>query len=276
MPPRGMALTGRGTGGEYRRPVPAPPALDVLRSAPDRTGVITDFDGTLSPIVLDPAAAMPLPEVPHVLAALGRTYGRVAVVSGRPAAFLLDRLGPLAGVRMVGLYGLEWAEGATVVEHTDAARWRDVITAVVGEADAAAPPGVTVEPKGLSVTLHVRSVPQLGDWALQWATLAAERHGLVIHPARKSVELRPPVPVDKGSVVEDLLTGLGAGCFMGDDIGDLPAFDALDRLAAGGLAAVRVAVRSAEAPPELLRRADVVLDGPIGALGLLEELASSE
>jgi trehalose 6-phosphate phosphatase len=246
----------------------------VLRAEPDKAGVITDFDGTLSPIVPDPAAARPLPGAPRVLARLGVRYGRVAVVSGRPAAFLLDRLGLLAGVRLVGLYGLEWAQGATVVEHPDAAGWRSVIAAAVREAEVAAPQGVTVEPKGLSVTLHVREVPQQGDWALQWAQAAAQRHGLAIHPARKSVELRPPVPVNKGSVVEELLGGMDAGCFIGDDLGDLPAFDALDRLSERGLAAVRVAVRSPEAPAELLRRADLVLDGPTGALGLLEDLTS--
>jgi trehalose 6-phosphate phosphatase len=253
--------------------VPAPPALDPLVAQPERAGVVTDFDGTLAPIVLDPAAARPLPQAADVLGRLAARYRRVAVVSGRPAAFLLDRLGALHGVRLVGLYGLEWAEGTTVVEHPDVGQWREVIAATVTDAEQAAPAGVTVEPKGLSVTLHVREVPLQGDWALQWAQLEAERRGLVLHPARKSVELRPPVPIDKGSVVEELLEGLHAGCFIGDDLGDLPAYDALDRLETRGLVAVRVAVRSSEAPPELLRRADVTLDGPDGVVALLAELA---
>lgn len=268
-----IPLTGRGTGGEYRRPVPVPPSLDPLVAHPEHAGVVTDFDGTLAPIVLDPSAARPLADASEVLGLLGARYARVAVVSGRPAAFLLDRLGPLEGVRLVGLYGLEWAEGTTVVEHPDVGRWRDTVAGAVAAAEKEAPAGVTVEPKGLSVTLHVREVPTQGDWALQWAKLESERSGLAIHPARKSVELRPPVPIDKGSVVEEVLEGLHAGCFIGDDLGDLPAFDALDRLESRGLVGVRVAVRSAEAPPELLRRADVTLDGPEGALALLRDLA---
>jgi trehalose 6-phosphate phosphatase len=250
-----------------------PPALDPLVAQPEGSGIVTDFDGTLAPIVLDPAAARPLPDAAKVLGRLAARYAKVGVVSGRPAAFLLDRLGPVAGLRLVGLYGLEWAEGTTVVEHPDAGRWRGVIADAVAAAEAAAPAGVTVEPKGLSVTLHVREIPLQGDWALQWAQLEAERRGLAIHPARKSVELRPPVPIDKGSVVEELLAGLHAGCFIGDDLGDLPAYDALDRLEARGTVAVRVAVRSSEAPPELLRRADVTLAGPEGVLALLAELA---
>ena len=37
---------------------------------------------------------------------------------------------------------------------------------------------------------------------------------------------------------------------------------------------VRIAVRSAEAPPELLERADVVVSGPAGLADLLGQLVS--
>jgi trehalose 6-phosphate phosphatase len=65
-----------------------------------------------------------------------------------------------------------------------------------------------------------------------------------------------------------------AVAFLGDDLGDLPAFDGLDRLATAGVTAVRVGVRTEEAPPELLQRADVVVEGPEGALAFLEALAA--
>ncbi len=89
-----------------------------------------------------------------------------------------------------------------------------------------------------------------------------------------SVELHPPVAVDKGTAVEALVAVpvIRAVCFLGDDVGDLPAYDALDRLAAVGVHALRVAVRSAEAPPALLERADVVVEGPAGAVAFLEDL----
>jgi trehalose 6-phosphate phosphatase len=56
---------------------------------------------------------------------------------------------------------------------------------------------------------------------------------------------------------------------VGDDRGDLPAFAAAAELGDGGL---RVAVRSDEAPPELLDVADLVLEGPPAVRGLLEQL----
>ena len=81
--------------------------LAPWRSAPGSAGVLTDFDGTLAPIVDDPEAARPLDGVAPVLARLGLRYRVVAVVSGRPVAYLLDRLGSPKGVTLVGLYGLE-------------------------------------------------------------------------------------------------------------------------------------------------------------------------
>ncbi len=246
-------------------------------ASPAATVVVTDFDGTLSPIVVDPAAARPLPGAPALLHGLAARYRRVAVVSGRPVAFLAERLGaaarPSSRLVLSGLYGLERWEAGRVVEAPEAAAWRPVVAGAVRAARAADLGGADVEDKGLALTLHVRAVPEAAPVAEQWARNEAARTGLVVHGARRSVELRPPLEVDKGRVVDDLVAGAGAACFLGDDAGDLPAFDALDRLAAqGGASTVRIAVRSSESPPELLARADVVVDGPGGALGLLHRL----
>jgi trehalose 6-phosphate phosphatase len=251
-------------------------SIAAIAADPARSAVVTDFDGTLAPIVRDPAAARPLPGAPEVLHALAGLYGKVAVVSGRPAGFLREHLGiggPGTGLQVFGLYGLEWLEGGEVVVHPDAVRWKPVVDEAATRAEQAAPEGVHVERKGFSVTLHVRASPDLAAWVKTWAEATAATTGLAVHPGRMSAELRPPVDVDKGTVVDALVDGAAAACFLGDDLGDLPAFDALDRLAArSGADVLRVAVRSEEAPPELLARADLVVDGPPGALALLEEL----
>ncbi|HET7487654.1 MAG TPA: trehalose-phosphatase [Acidimicrobiales bacterium] len=242
---------------------------------PGRAGIITDFDGTLAPIVEHPADARPLPAAVDLLHALAGRYGRVAVVSGRPAAFLAEHL-ELArrphGLCAVGLYGLETADGDEVRTDPRAVEWVPVVEAVAARAERDAPEGAIVERKGLSLTLHYRTAPQAAGWASAWAAAQAAATGLARHPARMSEELRPPVPVDKGTVVAGLAAGLGAVCFLGDDVGDLPAFAALDAAAAGGAVTLKVGVRSEEAPAELLDAADVVVNGPEGAVALLSEL----
>ena len=77
---------------------------------------------------------------------------------------------------------------------------------------------------------------------------------------------------DDGTAITALSDALSTICYIGDDHGDLAAFDALDAMDEAGHAGVRVAVRSDEADAELLRRADIVVDGPEGALALLSEI----
>jgi trehalose 6-phosphate phosphatase len=252
--------------------------LRSVRHDPATVAVLTDFDGTLSPIVDDPAQAGPLPGTVETLHALADRYGRVAVVSGRPVAFLRHRLGleerPASRLRLSGLYGLEWVVDNEVHVHPVALEYAPVVDDAAGRAEAAAPDGVIVERKGFSFTLHVRTGQQHVDWARSWADATAHTTGLVVHGARMSFELRPPVDIDKGTVVTALIDGFRTAVFLGDDLGDLPAFDALDRHVAADPSNVarRVGVRSAEAPPELLERADVLVDGPAGALAVLRAL----
>jgi trehalose 6-phosphate phosphatase len=95
----------------------------------------------------------------------------------------------------------------------------------------------------------------------------------VVHRAKRSVELHPPIEADKGTAVRALAAGLDAVIFLGDDVGDLPAFAALSALRAEGRHTVKVAVTSAEASEEMLAAADIVVDGPEGALAVLRRLA---
>jgi trehalose 6-phosphate phosphatase len=255
-----------------------PAAADRLApwvDQPQRAGVLVDYDGTIAPIVDDPDTAIPFPGAVDTLTRLAARYQVVAVISGRPVAFLSEQLDSPPGLILVGLYGLERVRDGATETHPEADRWRSVVDRVAAAAEAQAPAGVNVERKGLAVTLHVRTAPQEGSWIETWAAKAAAATGLSAMAGRKSVELRPPVDADKGTVVTELATDLGAACFLGDDRGDLPAFEALRRLAERGVHTLAVAVGSDESPPELLEAADVVVLGPPGALALLNRLAAT-
>jgi len=73
-------------------------------------------------------------------------------------------------------------------------------------------------------------------------------------------------------VLAEAAVGRRQVCFLGDDRGDLEAFDVLDRMAAAGATVVKVGVTSPEAPAEILERADLVVDGPEGSLSFLGAL----
>lgn len=247
--------------------------LAPFRDDPGGTGVFTDFDGTLAPIVDDPAAARPLPGVVAALGALAGRYGRVGVISGRPASFLAEHLGG-RGVFLSGLYGLEFVEdgGGGIQAVEEAAPWREIVEEVAAAGESTLPAGISVERKGLCLTVHHRRDPSRAGESRAWVEARARETGLVVHPARMSFELRPPLKRDKGTVLAEAAGGRRQVCFLGDDRGDLTAFDALDRMAAEGATVLRVGVNSTEAPAELLERADIVVESPEGSLRILRGL----
>jgi trehalose 6-phosphate phosphatase len=247
--------------------------LPIVREAA-RSALFLDFDGTLSAIVADPVGARPLPGVPDLLRRLARRVGLVAVISGRPRTFLAEALEAPAGVQLVGLYGLELA-----LEGEEGERWAREMADVVMEATAERPEGCYVEPKGLTVTLHWRQAPEVQGWIERFAARQHERRGLSIYPARSSLELRPSVDVDKGTVLRTLVGRMEPSprvlAAFGDDVGDLPAFAAAAALAEEmpGLSVVRVAAVDDESPPEVAAQADLTVAGATGAAALLEDLA---
>jgi trehalose 6-phosphate phosphatase len=242
--------------------------LDPLRARPDRSAILTDFDGTLSPIVEDWTAAAPLPETRAVLESLAARYAVVGVISGRPVAYHIDHLG--TSLRLDGLYGLESVVDGAARSAEGVEEWRPAVERAVEDAEARF--GALVEHKGLSMTVHFRTRPELEPDVRAWADREQRRTGLELRSAKASIELHPPVHLDKGTVVEAAVRGLDAVCFLGDDVGDLPAFAALDRLRAAGVHTVKVGVRTAESPPAVVAASDLLVEGPIGALELLKTL----
>jgi len=252
------------------------PALLVpLRDRPGEAALFLDYDGTLAPIVDDPAAALPVPGVPDMLERLGARLSVVAVVSGRPVSYLEAALGRPSGIHLAGLYGMEEIGGdGRLRRDPEAEAWRGRVADATEALARVAPPGVEVEAKGLSVTVHWRRAPGEEHWVRTTVAGAADRSGLRAQPGRMSVELRPPAAADKGTVVSRLGAGHSVvGCF-GDDLGDLPAFEAVVALGRAGATTVTVAVVDAESAPEVVAMADLAVEGTEGAVALLEAIAS--
>ena len=154
---------------------------------------------------------------------------------------------------------------ATTTADLRTVRFEAAVAAAAAEAERRWP-RLWIERKGrIAVTIHWRTAPDAAP-APEALVALAETHGLARVPGRMACELLPPLPVDKGTAVEDLLAedDYVAAAFAGDDHGDLAAFVAVHRWAgaAPGRVALRVAVGSEESPPELLDAADLTVDGP--------------
>jgi trehalose 6-phosphate phosphatase len=251
----------------------------ALRERPDRALVALDFDGTLAPIVADPADARPVGGTHAALRGLAARGTAVAVITGRDARTVvrLAGLDQVPGIRVAGLYGIEtWHDGTldTVAEPPELARLRARLPEVV--AGAATDPRVWIEDKRLSLVVHARRcddpAAQIALVRASVAQLAGEL-GLQVHDGRDVLEVRIP-GYDKGTALRRLVDDLqpDSVLFAGDDLGDLPAIEETRRLRATGTAAYSVAVRSAEAAA-VAAAADASVADPAGLITLLTRLA---
>lgn len=262
---------------------PGRAGLDALLGRPARALIALDFDGTLAPIVPDPEQARPHPDAIPALAALAPKVAAVAVITGRPAE---------TAVRYGGFADTPGLEHLVVLGHYGAERW-DAATGKVtapephpgiaavraelpGLLDGLGTTGTWTEDKGHALAVHTRRAPDpQGAFDTLRAPLTdlATRNGLIVEPGRMVLELRPP-GMDKGVALLDYVRDLGAESvlYAGDDLGDLPAYAAVDELRSDGTPGLLVCSGSDEVT-ELSEKADVVVDGPEGVVRLLAAIA---
>ncbi|AUG79124.1 trehalose phosphatase [Kitasatospora sp. MMS16-BH015] len=253
---------------------------------PRRAVVGLDFDGTLAPIVADPAAARAHPGVVPALAGLAPYLAGVVIVTGRPAE-LAVQYGGFAGVpglerlTVLGQYGAErWDARTGELSSPEPPPGVAAARAELPGVLAAAPEGTWVEDKGRALAVHTRRTEDPGaamELLREPVAGLAAAHGLVVEPGRYVLELRPP-GVDKGAALTAYLAELDAHAvlYAGDDLGDLPAFEAVERRREGGHPGLLVcsgATTGERQVTELADRADLVVPGPEGVVELLADLA---
>ena len=252
--------------------------LDAIAADPEHALIASDFDGTLSPIVPDPADARAYPGTADALGRLAAVVGTVAIITGRPAADAVE-LGGLAGVDgliVLGHYGAErWQDGRVTAAPAPEgiAAVRAALPGVLAEAGV--PAGTRIEDKGTALAVHTRQAadPHGTFERLREpvARLAAEK-GLAVEPGRLVLEIRPS-GTDKGAALRGLVRERDARSvlFCGDDLGDLAAFAAVRDLRAEGVPGCAVACRNPESP-QVAEAADFVVEGPAGIVAFLAGL----
>jgi trehalose-phosphatase len=189
-----------------------------------------DFDGTLAPLQPRPEMVRVPPATRRVLRRLVcRKRLRVWVISGRRQADICRRIA-LPGMPCLGLYG--WENG--VQRPLDIATLRILTEARNGLAsmlDSTA--GIWMEDKGAALTVHYRGAKPAG---VQGARAAVEKirntfgRSLRVAAGDHIWEVMPKELMGKGHAVRRHLQGvsrLALPVYIGDDLGDEPAFAAL-------------------------------------------------
>ena len=258
-------------------------ALQAIIDSPADTLIATDFDGTLAPIVEDPAQASADPTAVAALGRLGHYVGTVVVITGRAARTAVElggfrEIAGLGSMIVLGQYGVErWnAVDEEYISPPEPPQVAAVAKELPEILDSLGLAGARIEDKGRAIAVHTRLLPDPEDALVKLAGPLGElaaRHGLVLQPGKKVWEIRAP-GMDKGVALRSIVDETGARqvIFAGDDLGDLSAFRTVRELASAGVAGLLVCSASTE-EDALTELSDVVVDGPPGLAAWFNALA---
>ena len=242
-----------------------------------RFGLITDADGTISPIVDVPDEACITPRNLELLAKLQTCLTLTAVVSGRSAEDVYQRI-CLPELVYIGNHGMEGLQGGKVIVSPSAAAYRDNLSAAAPEIRQILVQGMRFEDKGTTLSVHYRQTTdpeQVASKLTPEMLSLAEKHGLHLTQGRMVFEFRPPVEIDKGTAFEELVKTyrLDAAFYLGDDTTDVAVFLAARRLReSGGCLAYGLGVESQGTPQVVLTEADYIVQEVAGVESFLDWL----
>ena len=230
-------------------------------------GLITDVDGTISQIAPKSQQAKVSPLCHYYLSDLCHRLALVAAISGR-AAIDIKNMVKIEGMVYIGNHGLErLAEGHSQFQK-EAQGYTGVIKAAIAElTPLLSIEGISIDNKGITASIHYRLChePQSAEREILKAVAALSQvSSLRVIKERMSIDLLPPVAVNKGTAVLDLIQEyhLQGGIYLGDDLTDVDAFKALHAASRDldfqGLA---IGITSQEMPERLVAEADFTLDG---------------
>ena len=192
--------------------------------------VASDFDGTIAPIVSDPAQAEANREslvALRNLAQMPQTH--VAIVSGRALADLASRTGEAEDIHLVGSHGSEFEAGFA---EPLAPQTRELLDRLTNELRqiAGGDPGFAIEEKPASLAFHYRNADEQAAAAAIETILRgpAKYPGVHVRHGKKVIELST-IATDKGTALRRIRQRVGASAvlFVGDDVTDEDGFAAL-------------------------------------------------
>ena len=256
------------------------PAVSARLLRAGRILLLFDYDGTLTPIVARPEDALLSDEVRERLAALAAHPRCIAgIVSGRSLADL-SGLADVPGLIYAGNHGMEIQGPELEFTHPQAVAARaalELMQSMLTDSLAHVP-GIIVEDKGLTLTVHYRATPEplageVDSLVTEVAKPYAESGQLRLTRGKMVVEVRPAIPWDKGKAIEkirEVCHSRESGnrpfpVYFGDDRTDEDGFRAVQGM--GGLAVFvgeprqgTVALHQLESPAEVSETLRLLLE----------------
>lgn len=260
-------------------------ALAPLLAEPGASAIFLDLDGTLAPIMPRPNDVTVPPEISRLIRMLAHAYLAVTVVSGRPATGAKRIVGN-ADLAYIGNHGFEtMLPGHAVVVSEEAResipKIRDLVEYCRKDEDMAES-GIWLEDKTATMSFHFRRAADPDESAAfirERFFPMIDKLGLAISEGRKVIEVRPPVPINKGVAVGQLLDRLDCrqAIYIGDDTTDIDALRELrKRKRRKNSVMISVGVISSEMPAELPKYSDLLVDRISGVEMALQILAGEE
>jgi trehalose 6-phosphate phosphatase len=207
-----------------------------------RRAFFLDYDGTLTPIVRDPSKAFLSPPYRETIASVVAREGNfVCIISGRSIDQLREFIG-LKDLFLVGNHGMEISGPDVAYVNEGALRAKPLMGEIAETLRSTQRDfeGTVVEDKGLTVSLHYRTVPERQHPHLKRSFYQAMEkflatNAVIVTGGKKILEVRPHAVWNKGSAVEWLLGCLSEHSpgekpypiYIGDDKTDEDGFRAL-------------------------------------------------
>lgn len=217
--------------------------LTRLKSA-DNVILLSDFDGTLTPIVAKPEIAYLSDRTRGLLQeVIRRRKYTVGIISGRALDDLKDRVG-LKGIIYAGNYGLEieapWLKFVNPNAEAIKPLLCDLHQQLISGLKTIE--GAFVENKGLSLSVHYRLVAEgqtdeVRSIVERITRIAAMKGTIQVTSGKKVYEVTPAIAWHKGKVIDLLFkehakragAGIALPVFLGDDVSDQEAFNTVDK-----------------------------------------------
>ncbi|MEA2086061.1 MAG: trehalose-phosphatase [Chloroflexota bacterium] len=210
---------------------------EVFRQLRERTpAIFLDYDGTLTPIVDDPAKATLPEKTRKVIRRLAEHYS-VAIISGRDLGDVQNMVG-IGDIAYAGSHGFDIAGPGGRYRHDKTGkRFLPVLERAEKEICAATEdiPGAKVERKRFAIAVHYRQVESADVNTLEqrFDVVLSHYPELRKTTGKKVFELGPNIDWDKGKALIHLLGALYTDSsqilpvYIGDDVTDEDAFHAI-------------------------------------------------